>query len=247
MIALVITIIILLILVGITLSQFIGHDGLLSRSKETRIAQSNAQVMDTMSLTYMQYNIEKNSNETDAEFIEYMKEKGFILENGTINTVKFIGNKIALGNGTNSTDVYKLEKNGSKYVVNYYGESSDTADKVVWESSESSDDTSFDKKLEELEKKISSEDGDCMIDENGNIFSIDKWNYEITGDDTASVISEDTDYYETSAYKGEITTDGKLEYDIPVYIKKNKNIYLVNELGNGACWGLDIQRCNNTK
>ena len=138
LIALVITIIILLILAGIALSQFIGHDGLLSRSRQTRTAQSDAQIMDAMSLIYTEYNMEKALGETDAEFIAYMQDRGFVSADGTVNTVSFIGNKIELGNGTDKKDTYVLEKKDDKYVINYYDEDGEKQ-KEVWNADSTGD------------------------------------------------------------------------------------------------------------
>ena len=138
LIALVLTIIILLILAGIALSQFIGHDGLLSRSRQTRTAQSDAQIMDAMSLTYTQYNMEKALGETDAEFIAYMQDKGFVSADGTVNTVNFVGNKIELGNGTGKKDTYVLENKDDTYVINYYDEDGEKQ-KEVWNADSTGD------------------------------------------------------------------------------------------------------------
>ena len=93
-------------------------------------------------------------------------------------------------------------------------------------------------KLATLEAKIKDEDGDCMIDENGNIIPINVWNYEIIENDICKIvgIEEDEDTY--NAYNDEVLENGELKYNIPVYIKTENTIYRVTELGDAALFSL---------
>ena len=94
--------------------------------------------------------------------------------------------------------------------------------------------------LAALRTKIEAQSGDCMIDENENIIPIDKWSYQIiAGTDTFKIEGyDDSDegiIY--SAYNGTILEEnGKrtLQYNIPVFIKKDNEIYQLTELGDYA-------------
>ena len=92
--------------------------------------------------------------------------------------------------------------------------------------------------LEALKTKISKESEDCMIDEDGNIIPINVWRYQITGEDTCRIVGILDDYDGRAAYNGSITSDGKLEYEIPVYIKAGNKVYQVTELGGAALYAL---------
>ena len=195
-----------------------------------------------MGLIFSEYMTEQSLDGLTDDFLTYMKGKGYVNDDGIINVSSLLGSKQSLGNGTASTDIYKLEKSGSGYVVNYYETSADTVDRVIWKVAGSGNVS-----LEELKNQISNNDGDCMIDENGNIFPIDKWSYEITGEDMAQICSSEKDEYDSAignAYNGGITEAGKLEYESPVYIKKDGKIYIVNQIGERALESLSITSVN---
>ena len=134
LIALIITIIVLILLAGISISMISGQDGLLSRAGKTTEMQSNAQVSEAMSLIYNEYIIEQKTNGNTEDFIDYVKATGKVNDNGVVDTKKLTGGKIALGKGTDSSDVYKLEKVGNDYIIRYYGENEDDEIKTIWSS-----------------------------------------------------------------------------------------------------------------
>ena len=134
LIALIITIIVLILLAGISISMISGQDGLLSRAGKTTEMQSNAQVSEAMSLIYNEYIIEQKTKGNTEDFIDYVKATGKVNDNAVVDTKKLTGGKIALGNGTDSSDVYKLEKVGNDYVIRYYGENEDDEIKTIWSS-----------------------------------------------------------------------------------------------------------------
>lgn len=132
LIALVITIIVLILLAGISLSMISGSDGLLSRAGKATEIQSNAQVSEAISLIYNEYITEQKTSGITDDFVNYVKSKGKINDSGVIDTKKLAGGKLALGNGKDTKDVYKLEKVADNYVVRYYGEKEDDEIKTVW-------------------------------------------------------------------------------------------------------------------
>ena len=111
-----------------------GQDGILQRAGRTTEVQGKAQVSEAMSLIYNEYIIEQKTNGNTEDFINYVKATGKVNDNGVIDTKKLTGGKIALGNGKDNKDVYKLEKVENGYAVYYYGKTSDESGKLIWNS-----------------------------------------------------------------------------------------------------------------
>lgn len=153
LIALVITIIVLLILAGVSIATLTGQNGLLTKANTAKIRQSHAQVEEAIKLAYAEYQTEKlTPSETgkilkstkiasidsikiaghlviqNISFIEFLEYKQYIDEDGVIETEALTGGKTPLGNGTDSIDVYKIEEDETnhQYVLTYY----ETADKT---------------------------------------------------------------------------------------------------------------------
>ena len=143
LIALVITIIVLLILAGVSIAMLTGQNGILTQANNAKIAQSHGAVKDCIALAYNEYQIEINTGSTaklasttkvtvrgeeknylanSNTFMDFLLTKGYITDktSGKINVEKLTGGKQALGNGTGETDIYKVEENNGTYVVNYY-------------------------------------------------------------------------------------------------------------------------------
>ena len=152
LIALVITIIVLLILAGVSIAMLTGQNGILTQANNATIQQSHGAVREGIALAYNEYQIEINtaSNEKLAStetvqiqgkkektlasytsFLDFLNSKGYIKEGTTdvLNVEKLTGGKQALGNGTD-TDIYKIEEQDSNYVVNYYDK--DGTPKEIW-------------------------------------------------------------------------------------------------------------------
>ena len=145
LIALVITIIVLLILAGVSIAMLTGENGILTQANKSKIEQSHGAVREGISLAYNEYQIEINtaSNEkiastevvqiqaneekalatTSTTFLQFLSSKGYIKEGTTdvLNVEALTGSKQALGNGEDK-DIYKIEEESGKYIVNYYDE-----------------------------------------------------------------------------------------------------------------------------
>lgn len=145
LIALVITIIVLLILAGVSIAMLTGENGILSQANKSKIEQSHGAIKEALSLAYNEYQIEINTastvkvasketvtikgEEEKAEsgitktFLQFLEDKGYIRDGSTdvLNVETLTGSKQVLGNGTN-TDIYKIEEENGKYIVNYYDE-----------------------------------------------------------------------------------------------------------------------------
>lgn len=95
-----------------------------------------------------------------------------------------------------------------------------------------------------IRTKIAKENGDCMIDIEGTIMSIETWNWEVVREGECQIIAtyieEEDNSPGASAYKnGSFNVDGTLKYKIPVLIKSNDVIYKMTSVGFGALYGLD--------
>ena len=125
LIALVVTIVILLILAGISMTMVIGENGIIKKAKDARENQVHSAVKEGIILSHNQYTIEDGTGESNSTtFKDYIEGKGIIDENGIINVVNLLGKKQHLGNGSNieTGDVYVFEESDDVYRVKYYDE-----------------------------------------------------------------------------------------------------------------------------
>lgn len=122
LIALVITIIVLLILAGVSIATLSGENGILSKAANAKIEQDHATVLETMQLE-IQGNMINNHTKKDEEekdTMTFLQSEGYIDANGVVNTSK-IKLESSTGQGTNSTgDIYKVEQKQGKIVLVYY-------------------------------------------------------------------------------------------------------------------------------
>lgn len=120
LIALVITIIVLLILAGISISMLSGDNGLLNRTTEARERTIHANVFEQLQLEELAYLTDKSTSRDTSTLIGYLQSKSIIgneIEEDTgkyqVNVTKLLGSKQSLGNGDATSelkDVYMLEK-----------------------------------------------------------------------------------------------------------------------------------------
>ena len=111
LISLVITIIVLLILAGISIGTLTGDNGIINKAKEARLQSDFGSVKEGTSLAVTEYNMEKYTENQQKPFLEWLQEKGYIDENNTVNTQNLLGQTLSTGNGevTGTTDVYKIQ------------------------------------------------------------------------------------------------------------------------------------------
>ena len=76
LIALVVTIVILLILAGVTITMTLGQNGLFTRAREGAAAYNESEVRDDLSMLITQYTWDKASEETDKSLGDYLKDNG---------------------------------------------------------------------------------------------------------------------------------------------------------------------------
>ena len=118
LIALVITIIVILILAGVSINTLFGDNGLLTKADEAREANSHAQVKDELQLEIYNYEMESRSGSTGESLIQYLGRIGYlngydktnIKDSYTISEAKLKGVQLGKGTDKNSGDVYVIEK-----------------------------------------------------------------------------------------------------------------------------------------
>ena len=76
LIALVVTIVILLILAGVTITMTLGQNGLFTRAREGAAAYNESEVRDDLSMLITQYTWDKASDKTDKNLGDYLKDNG---------------------------------------------------------------------------------------------------------------------------------------------------------------------------
>ena len=76
LIALVVTIVILLILAGVTITMTLGQNGLFTRAREGAAAYSESEVRDDFSMLITQYTWDKAAEKTDKSLGDYLKDNG---------------------------------------------------------------------------------------------------------------------------------------------------------------------------
>ena len=144
LIALVITIIVLLILAGVTIATLMGDNGILTKATEAKDEQADGTVKEAMALLWNEYQLEikSSSNEgvkestkiasteirkiqgeetnylatTATSFWDFLlTDKKVINDDGIVDVEKLTGQTLDKGNGADGvTDVYKIERNEEK-------------------------------------------------------------------------------------------------------------------------------------
>ena len=116
LIALVITIIVLLILAGISISMLSGDNGILQQTTNARTRTIHANVIEQMQLEASAYTVDKSTGKYSDSLIDYLKSKSIISDisgeedKWLINVTTLLGSNQSMGSGTYPNDVYVLEK-----------------------------------------------------------------------------------------------------------------------------------------
>ena len=177
LIALVITIIVLLILAGVSIAMLTGQNGILTQANNSKIEQSHASVREGISLLYNEYQIQINTARntkiastetvtiqaeqknalanTSLTFLQFLQGQNsqnivYLDENNVIDVEALTGAKQALGNGSGTTDVYILKEEDGSYVLNYYDAESNPTQLWTILVSNTGEDISYNDKLKTL-------------------------------------------------------------------------------------------------
>ena len=194
LIALVITIIVLLILAGVTIATLTGENGILTKASEATIENCHATVKDSISLVYNEYQIELNTSESASDFFDFLKRKNYIQDDGTIRVKDLTGETLSLGNGIDGKDIYIIEEDTNSYILKYYDEEADPEE--LWNAAKKNSDvktiTIYDRgELVGQDITIQYEDGMSWKD-----FLNSKYNNGILGEKgDGRIIYRNTDYW----------------------------------------------------
>ena len=150
LIALVVTIIVLLILAGVSIAMLTGNNGILTQGKRAKEEQAHAAVKEGIMLLYNEYKTKQEVNASKVQeetkvastelvkiaenegaegttenlgsFKDFIQSKNIINANGIINVRNLLGQTLSLGNGTSkeSGDVYVFEEQDDYYNLTYY-------------------------------------------------------------------------------------------------------------------------------
>lgn len=134
LIALVVTIVVLLILAGVSISMLTGENGIITNANKASEENAHSAVYEGLLLEVTNYNTEKQIDEISASFSDYLKNKGIIDNDFVINIKNLIGQTLSLGNGNiTDGDYYKLEETGDNQTIQYKAVYYGSKNTVEWE------------------------------------------------------------------------------------------------------------------
>ena len=129
LIALVVTIVVLLILAGVSISMLTGENGIITQANNAKLQSEFGEVTEGMTLVASEYAMEKNDGETQ-DFLTWLETKKIIDGSGKISTKDLLNRTLSTGNGTGTNDVYIIrqdtEESGQYNILYYYKDGEDT-------------------------------------------------------------------------------------------------------------------------
>ena len=108
LIALVVTIVVLLILAGISISMLTGENGVITQANKSSVKNDNGTVLETIELKIAEYKTRINEEKV-TDRLEQLEIDGIIDEQGVVNCKTLVGQKLKTGNGSDYKDVYVIE------------------------------------------------------------------------------------------------------------------------------------------
>ena len=249
LIALIVTIIVLLILSGITISMLTGKNGILGKAK---LYGERSSLLEALRLKISEYMID--GVRTNEEAIKKLKEEGYINEDNTININKTAVQSMSTGKGSLDTgDVYVLEQRQKVaatssenvaldyYLVYYDRENNDIEIGRVFGFANGENKVNLAEILEDFTKNPdkyiaegqSPTNGDRAIGTDGKAVNMDLWNTTIIDESNKKIglyTANGSSY--SPAYENDNIKDGKIQGTIPQYIKVDgkEGVYTVTEM-----------------
>ena len=110
LIALVVTIVILLILAGVSLNLALGSNGIVMKASEAKAETNHSLVYETIQMKSDEYSMDLE-NEEKGDLLAYLQLNQIINDNNEVNVEVLIGKKLSTGNGSGNRDVYVVEEN----------------------------------------------------------------------------------------------------------------------------------------
>ena len=212
LIALVITVIVLLILAGVTIAMVVGDNGILTQAKKSKEQTNKATIKESIELAIVGA-LTEESNYTDVSAESLEKELARYFDISKINMIDNLDGTFA---------IYFMEENIT-YLV--HGQE---VEEIDWKNSFANEEAPAEQT--ETSKDI------IGIGTNGKAVNMDLWEYcydEVTNgyllnDEEVSQNKEynpngtNTEKIMNNGYKGKITEEGKIEGFVPQYISEDK-------------------------
>ena len=158
LIALVVTIVVLLILAGVSISMLTGENGIITQAQQANIKNDNGTVLEALRLKLSQY-LSENEGTYVKDKLELLRDDNIIDENNIVNVLELVEQKLDTGNGNNNKDIYVIEEN-HLYYYDKKGNKTDLGD------------------LGNIEENIAETDPSLFfVDDYGNIYVKEAGNY----------------------------------------------------------------------
>lgn len=122
LIALVVTIIVLIILAGVSFNLIMGENGLFAHAKASGVENTHGAVHEKLMLAIADHELQVKLGNRSDSFIDYLKER-LILDNSfVVDVEELLGQSLSAGNGDEENgDYYQVVQDGTMYKVIYYG------------------------------------------------------------------------------------------------------------------------------
>ena len=158
LIALVVTIVVLLILAGVSISMLTGENGIITQAQQANIKNDNGTVLEALRLKLSQY-LSENEGTYVKDKLELLRDDNIIDENNIVNVLELVEQKLDTGNGNNNKDIYVIKEN-HLYYYDKKGNKTDLGD------------------LGNIEENIAETDPSLFfVDDYGNIYVKEAGNY----------------------------------------------------------------------
>ena len=133
LISLVIALALLLSISMVTVQAVSSSNDIINKAEETKINIAHGEINEQLELNHQTYYIEKLTGEYNGDLIDYLRDKGFINENGIVNMSLLLGkreNKVITGKGNDYKDIYKVESTANKDVKIVYYDQNGTPSQI---------------------------------------------------------------------------------------------------------------------
>ena len=118
LIALVVTIVVLLILAGVSISMLTGENGIITQAQEAKLATERSSLKEQLQLDAVA--------EADKDSLEVFKSLGYVVgENNQVKAEAIPNLQLTTGRGTNGKDIYIIEMQGDRYQLIYIDKNGD--------------------------------------------------------------------------------------------------------------------------
>ena len=114
LIALVVTIVVLIILAGVSISMLTGENGIITQAQQASIKNDNGMVFEALRLKLSQY-LSENEGEYTKDKLELLRDDSIIDGNNVVNVLELVDQSLKTGEGSNNKDVYVIEENHLYY------------------------------------------------------------------------------------------------------------------------------------